>query len=256
MGYIMFLWGFALVVTAFADPCSAASQKHNSITQEEAQRVIEHVINLPHGTRFASSEDRELVKNMVGHPDVFLPLLAHELEVLKGDGNVVPDAGRIVRCARVLGLVAEFSSQCAAKLVRISLRHAFRLVDRLRSMTDHEEGAVGEARASLSALELFCGCALDRLADYGDDGVVEDVIVRLEGANIATQTAMLRYLEKVSPLRPDIRPKLEKMYHSPDSPLRNHPQLLRVLEAIDKAEAKRREMKPNAATGPPRSDMP
>lgn len=50
---------------------------------------------------------------------------------------------------------------------------------------------------------------------------------------------MFRYLEKVAPLRPDIRPKLEEMYNSSDSPLRNHPQLLRVIEAIDRAEAEK-----------------
>ena len=51
---------------------------------------------------------------------------------------------------------------------------------------------------------------------------------------------MLSYLEKVAPLRPDIRPKLEETYKSPDSPLRNHPQLLRVLEAMDKAAAEQK----------------
>ena len=48
---------------------------------------------------------------------------------------------------------------------------------------------------------------------------------------------------QVAPLRPDIRAKLEEMYNSPISPLRNHPQLLRVLEAVDRAEAEKKQIK-------------
>ncbi len=67
---------------------------------------------------------------------------------------------------------------------------------------------------------------------------------------------MLRYLEEVAPLRPDIHPRLEEMYKSPTSPLRNHPQLLRVLEAIEKAEGEKKRAESGGDTKQPADEQP
>jgi HEAT repeat protein len=81
--------------------------------------------------------------------------------------------------------------------------------------------------------------ALDVMADFRDPYAVDAVMKGIEKEDGGTQIWMARYLEKVGPLRPEIKPKLEEMLTSKTSQLRNHDILIRAVEAIDKAEAKK-----------------
>lgn len=81
---------------------------------------------------------------------------------------------------------------------------------------------------------------LKALSEFSDPYAIVKCVENLKlERNFMTEFVMLSYLEKVAPLRPDIRPKLEEMYNSPTSPLRNHPHLLRVLKAMDKVAAEK-----------------
>lgn len=134
----------------------------------------------------------------------------------------------------------------------MTLRAGFLRADELRTSStdpDHDRGLPSDT-VLLFHLDRLCGMALKMLTEFEDSEAIDEVVVRLGKAKIALQTDMFRYLEKVAPLRPDIRSKLEEMHDSPDSPLRNHPQLLRVLEAIDRAEADKADSENNEPKAP------
>ncbi len=234
----------------FSMPITRTAMADVPISDTEANRIIDSLLSLPHGTKFAAPKDRDLVLVLVEHPEVFLPLLSARVETLGPASSEPLEPGRIVRSLGVLGLVTQFGPGKSSRLVNATLRAGFRRADEIRTSSetpDHDRDPPRNA-ILLSNLDLLCGVTLDMLAEFDNSEAIDEVVEKLGEAEIGLQTVMLRYLEKVAPLRPDIRPKLVEMYQSATSRLRNHPQLLRVLEAIDKAEGGATNETPRAKT--------
>jgi hypothetical protein len=241
--YVAFSIGAVVSVLASV---SHAWQIKDVPTEKEAEAIVDRILALPHGPLFAQPSDRALMRILLDNSDIFFPILAERLQVL-GDTKVEHlDSDYVAGCVGVLGLAAAFGSQRAGNLVYGTFATTSERLDEIlvggRAHGDLARGTVTEREwGIINSLGLLFDFALEKLTEFGDARAIDGVMKRVEKVGLGPQTVIFRYLEKVAPLRPVIRPQLQMMYDSPTSPLRNHPQLLRVLEAMDSAatEAKK-----------------
>jgi hypothetical protein len=236
----------AVVALSLAGIMVCAQVRHEKHPGPED--VIAQLISLRHGgaEHMMPPEINELRGEVKENPRVYAPAIAKYL-VLPPDGapSLPRDDARTLfsalALARLIGpdqggpIIRTFHDVVAAHLSKCR-------------RTDSKDGLANndhQRPQNCTYLILLRDGTLEALAEFADPYAVETCVSMIEAERKhMTEISSLRYLEKVAPLRPDIRPKLEEMYDSPDSPLRNHPQLLRVLEAIDKAEAERQTKRP------------
>ena len=219
-------------------PRHTESQEQAALTPDG---TVKHLISLPHGLMFLNEEDAKLLEGVKANPAPYVPILERVL-ALSDDAEIASDETRM-RLVRAIDLARLIGAEQAGKVVRRffdSIHDRFADIRATDVTRIPETGVLIIGHASSNAVMLR-NHALDALADFGDAYAVDTCIRSIEAERkLMTEVVMLRYLEKVAPLCPAARPKLEKMYDSLDSPLRHNPQLLRVLEAIDEAEAEKK----------------
>lgn len=220
------------------------------IAQEQNQRTPEQVIaylsSLRHGLveRSMDEETKALLDDVVNNPKVYSNAISEAMQLRP---NVLLGDQDYRQVGTALGLAKKIGSTFFAHQVRRFIEDATERLGNLRAKVKPQSAVNDkELQQEHDRVVSLRSSALDILGEFGDPGAVdlcmEKVLEEYEhmrGADVV----MLRYLEKVALLRPDIRPKLEEIYNLSTSPLRNNPQLLRVLDAMDKAAAEQNKSK-------------
>jgi len=218
----------------------------------------------PHGLveRFLNKDTKRLLSKVRDEPSAYMNVLTEFLTLpeqidesldvtrLEGTLGLLGSIGRrhrgtdVGKAARKA--VRDFFDQVASELEVLDLK--------MQSPNDPTENAGENQELTRSLVRALSGLQrgnLRILGRFNDPYAVDHCVKTVEQERKymrGTWVVMLRYLEKVAPLRPDIRPKLEKMYDDPGSSLHNNPQLLRVLKAIDRAEADKADAKKERTT--------
>jgi len=215
---------------------------------DDAKSVIAYLTasSRTHGLveRYLDDATKRLVEDVMQRPAHYVNAVKDSLGLPSGsDVATWEREGR--RLGNTMYLIQLMGPQQAGGMARD-------FFDRVTSeIATHEGGdRVDDRPNGLDALTASVRVLLDLqkgslgvLAEFRDPHAVDYCVRTVERERRymrGTWVEMLNYLELVGPFQPDIRPRLEDMYNSPDSPLRNHPQLLRVLQAMDKNKADRR----------------
>lgn len=205
----------------------------------------------PHGLveRFLDKDTKRLLRKVRDEPSAYMDVLT-EFLTLPEQIDESLDVSRLEGTLGLLGAIGQrHGGRDVGKAARRAVQDFFDQVASelaMRSPGDPTEDARQKQELMRSLVRALSGLQrgnLRVLAGFNDPYAVDYCVNTIEEERKymrGTWVVMLRYLEKVAPLRPDSRPKLEAMYNSPDSPLRNHPQLLRVLDAMDKAAAEQK----------------
>jgi len=212
-----------------------------ALLESSPQAVVNILLNRRHGLRDLSPDEQVLLEHLRGHPALYRDAVGDVMK-LSNDGRI-PSYDELARIGGALGLAKQLGTEQGAGLVQTLYDEASNLWFRVRGGHSQQGDDATHRRNDL--IRALRANALDVLGNFVDISRLSDVLRRISEEDIATQTVMFRYLEKVAPVISERRPALEDMYKSPDSPLRNNPQLLGVLEAMDKAESERRIERPS-----------
>lgn len=233
-------FAIAIATLSFLSTLGAREQL-DSRTPDE---VFDSLVSFQHGLaeRMMDEETRALLRGVVENPIVYVQVISN---AMKFRSEVPMDDYSYRRAGTAIGLArktdrADLFSQSVLPLIEQLTKR----IEHLREIVKPKIAVENEkVRGEYQRVLVLRSSALKLVSDWGDPGAAQLCIEWLieereymSGADIV----MLRYLQEVAPLRPDIRTKLEAMYNSKTSLLRKHPQLLRVLEAIDKAEAEKK----------------
>lgn len=243
-------WFMIVLGVMYWSRFSMAQQDSSKPTSPD--ELIEYFSSLRHGLieRTMGEEAKAWLHDIIDHPELYAEAISKPLKVNLTHQSAPRRIGTALELARRSGRHDLFGAHVRELLPRLTGElHRARV--RMKTQTPIVDENLWRDYQHILGLR---NAVIDVLGDYGDSTAVETCLQGLteereymSGADVV----MFRYLEKVAPLRPDIRPKLEEMYNSPESPLRNNPQLLRVLEAIDKAAAERRMERPREKKGQP-----
>jgi hypothetical protein len=220
-------------------------------TTQSPEKVVDTLLKSRHGLRDLSPDKQDLLEDLRSHPAFYKGAVSDAMQ-LPSNNQELPSHEDLRRVGGALGLAKQLGAEHGSDSVRKLFDETSTLWQRVKDERTTQTNESMHKRNEL--LRALRANALDVLSDFDDVSAVPYVLTRVMEEDIATVTVMLRYLEKVAPLRPDVRPRLEAMYNSPDSPLRNHPQLLRVLEAMDKAKKERGSERRNNREGAEEKD--
>lgn len=233
----------ATVVAVIAVEGDAMGQG-NDVDADSMKLQIEQILEQQHWFYRPSPQKLEAFEELKrAFNEEHLALVKEAMDLPDEDWELLKTAQAqlySMRHARAIGLLGMISGDLARAAL---VEHYRRLTSRLRSVEQAHGVREHRNRNPTRTVRVLLSFRRSTLVEVGGVGAVElvdEVMTEIQVADGATRVVMLSYLEKVAPLRPDIRPKLEETYKSPDSPLRNHPQLLRVLEAMDKAAAEQK----------------
>lgn len=221
------------------------------------QEVFDRFVSFRHGLveRVMDADTKALLHQVIEHPTVYADVIANAMEIGRNspvDDKTYKRVGIAIGLARRTGRPDLFAqpvnrlieqTAVQVKEYRLKIEPKMPIEDEvLRSEYQH---VLALRSSAIDVLGSFVhgdaiGLCIESLSEERE---------YMSGADVI----MLRYLERVAPLRPDIRPKLEEMCNSSDSPLKNNPQLLRVLQAMDKAAAERRIEQPREKKEQPES---
>jgi hypothetical protein len=187
-------------------------------------KILEQLLAQEH--QWGNEEVKDLVEMIEQNPDPYMPALRIHLR-LPAEIDDLASAERLHFLERVLGIVRIVGPQ--GRLIAQSFFDQVSTQIELSSAVSRKPETVRNLKQlQRGILKLMIHIKDDYAVDY----CVRQVTSEQE---LASRNVMLEYLAVTATTRPDIRSKLEEMNNSPTSSLRNHPQLLRVLDAIDKA---------------------
>ncbi len=205
------------------------------VGQDQIALQIESFLSNPHGLNRLSPQDYKAIEEIRrGFDKEHLAILNEAISIC--EGKAIHDIARVQRRSRALGLLGLIGGDLARSTL---IKDYQRITTQVREIDRRESVGQFDTYPS-NSIEILLHLrvhTLMQLTELGAVELVDEIMTDIPVADGPTRVVMIDYLEKVAPLRPDIRPKLVEMYQSPTSRLRNHPQLLRVLEAIDRAEA-------------------
>lgn len=225
----------------FLLPTNGDEELLQALTPEAA---VEHLIALRHGLSFLDDENQALLDRVTKAPERHASALAIVL-AKRLEEQMLTSLDEVHRLSRAIDLARQIGQPHTRESLHEFFHEATRSLASLRSAPHkNPRQAHSSVQRRLHNAALLRDQTLKVLSEFNDPYAVDICVESLETErNLMMEFVMLGYLVKVAPLRPDIRAKLEEMYNSPISPLRNHPQLLRVLEAVDRAEAEKKQIK-------------
>jgi len=229
--------------------CLTASgqQIKDSVLLASPDAAVEYLVSLRHGLTFLDEEAQRVLEGVKAKPETYVGALQKILSIPLDD-QLLSSLDDVHRLSRALDLARQMDSRHTGNVVHRFFDATARVSRNLRSRRQPAERVDPDSRLERAYrnVVLLRDDSLKVLSDFNDPYSVDVCVDSIEEERKTTsEVVMLQYLEKVGPLRPDIRPKLEEMYNSPDSPLRNNPQLLRVLEAMDTADREKNQDKKN-----------
>jgi len=227
--------GFAMLAL-FASPL--LSQPAINASPDE---IVAFLTSLRHGLRDLDPASQTLVDRIRSNPDRFVNAISSAAK-LPTSLNDLPEQDALRRNGGALGLAKLLPVEQGVPIARDMYLQATKLVRECETNIAKTERCPVEVKQFLTLLR---GSALDVVGSFRDPCLIPNVLDSIRDEGKGTDVIMLRYLLEVAPLQPDIRPKLDEFYNEKNSWLHKHPQLLAVLEAIDKAEAERRIERPN-----------
>ncbi len=231
----------------FVLPISSATggQPASTAAASSPEKVVSRLLSLRHGLlrRTMDNETEALLDAVLANPAPYADAIAVALDLPEDEARIGTTAG-LHRVSCAITLAKMIGHEHAAPMVH---RFFDKVSNRVVQYRSHAEDSDARKQVYRNIL-LLQNWTLDALGEFGDRYAIDECVktvgsIETEKGDLASQVVMLRYLEKVAPLRPDIRPKLAEMYQSRASRLRNNPQLQRVLEAIDRAEADKTDTK-------------
>lgn len=222
------------------------------MTEDEGREFIDQYI--AESQAHFGPEKEELRRRVVQEQaDVLLPIITGELRFLLGTKGWNIEAKQVSRCRHLLGIVTQMGREREVRVMCegfIAANKRFdELLEAIAPVSFEEVAASDPNWPRLNTLWNLCSFCIERLRICGDDCALETVLASIGDRDRSLQAVMLLYVKRVSRMRPDIRGRMQELYDSGTPGLKREPQVLRIIEAIDQAEAERREI---AATQPGR----
>ncbi len=199
--------------------------------------VVARLANLRHGLRDLPPEEKALLDDVRKNPASYAEAVAEAAKLPESIAEL-PQYYELRKVGGALGLARELGLEHGGPIARQVFSDSYRLLQEYRKREPSSEPVRQDETERY--VEALVGSALDVMGRLGDHVLAPRIVDVLAGDDKLLEPSILEYLEKIAPLRSDIRPKLEEMYNSETSPLRNNPQLLRVLKAIDAAEKEKK----------------
>ncbi len=220
---------------------TAVSLAGPSPVERDPDEVIAFLSSLRHGLveRVMDPDTKTVLQHVVDNPTIYANAITDAMQ-LPVDDSALSTNETYKRIGTGLGLAERIGPDHLGGAVRRLVDEATERVRRYRGTMKPGFPLKDEtARKAYMNVLLLRDGAIETLGKFDDPHAAalcaEDLDIELNyhGA----YGVMFRYLEKVAPLRPEIKTKLKQMYDDPASSLHNHRQHLRVIDAIDRAEA-------------------
>jgi hypothetical protein len=226
-------WLFLLFAGSTVSACKVLASDQQS---RDADAVVEHLVSFEHGVNERMMDDdlKRDLQQLRADPQLFTQAVQHVLTLSKDEMQLASLEKRL-RLERALQLASLMGRDHAGALIRDFYD------DIGATRTRYSERETQTPRdAIIENLRRMQWLTLRVMGEFGDTYAVDGIIRDLTRQGTDDQYAQLEYLSKVAEHRLDIRDKLEHLFTDGKSPLRNNPQLKRVLEAMDRAAAEQK----------------